>query len=1379
MLCGASGTASGVTYAWSGPLGYTSTVSNPTLSSVTTGMAGVYTVTASNTSSGCSITGTTNVTVNTISVSASNNSPACVGGTVNILSGESGTAPGVTYVWSGPLGYTSTVSNPTLSSVTTGMAGTYTVTASNTSSGCNATGITNVTVNTIAVAPTNNGPACVGGSITMSSVETGSAPSVTYVWNGPSGYTSTNVNPVLSSLTTGMAGIYTVTASNSASGCSATGTTNVTINTIAVAPTNNGPACVGGSITMSTVETGSAPSVTYVWNGPAGYTSTNLNPVLGSLTTGMAGVYTVTASNTSSGCSATGTSNVTVNTIAVAPTNNSPACAGGSITLSSVETGTAPSVVYSWSGPLGYTSTSANPTMSSLLTTMSGVYTVTASNSASGCSAIGTTNVIVNPGPTTAPTNDGPACAGGTLNLNAHGTSTGTPSYSWSGPNGFTSTLATPSIGSVTLLAAGVYSVSINTAGSACSSASSTTVVIKPAPSLTSVSNNGPLCAGNTLNLSSGTAANVTDYSWVGPNAFVSTLANPSISSPTATATGIYSVTVLNGAGSGCSATYTTSATINRLPNPVTVSGGGTFCNGTTITATNGGDGTIYFQGTTSGGTSTSVPATSQVVSVTGTYYFRAMLPSGCWGPEGSVSVLIPAITGSPAVCIGLTVNFSCTGGAGTWSSSNLAFASVGSSTGIVTGVGTGTATISYNMTSGCLVKSNIYSSTVAPPISGPGRVCVGQSITLTEPIPGGTWVSSIPTAATAGATTGIITGMASGFIPTITYTLGPSCKAMTTVTVSALSAISGPTSVCQGRTITLHDATTGGTWVSNNTSLATVVSTTGVVSGILSGTATISYVLPTGCVATMDLPVGPLSPIIGPSSVCVGQTIALTDLDAGGTWSSSAITIATIGSTGIVTGIAGNLTTIISYSFSTGCRATQIVSVNALSATTGSSGVCLGQTITLNNSTAGGNWSSSNTTVASVGSTGIVTGAAVGSAIITYSLPSGCTTTSIVAVSLINPIVGASVVCQGQTTTYTNASAGGVWSSAAPTIASVGSTGVVSGIAAGLSTTISYTLGTGCRVTKTITVNAISAITGLSNVCQGRTIALADATSGGVWSSSAATVASVGTNGIVTGVGFGTTIISYTVPSGCIATKVIISGQADPISGPSVVCVGQTITMTETTTGGVWSSSAPTIATVSSGSGMVTGIAGSLAATISYTLASGCRSTLVVSVNPAAAILSRSTYGCVGQSITMTNTVLGGTWSSGTPAVGTIDAATGGRGAESGAEAASSRSSFPMSGPKAMVSPWSRVQLSCCSPLTKVPAVDFRSKTCRLPSAFCTISAWCEDMRSSSTTMSLSSSRPRVMCSLRGTTTSCPSSRTKVSLAMGDFAVKPAQQSR
>lgn len=121
-------------------------------------------------------------------------------------------------------------------------------------------------------------------------------------------------------------------------------------------------------------------------------------------------------------------------------------------------------------------------------------------------------------------------------------------------------------------------------------------------------------------------------------------------SNASAMATTYYYCVVSNGAPCSSAVTSAVSGaiTVNAVPTTVIVSSAGTFCTNTTLTAVNGGSGTMYFQGTTSGGTSTATPATSQLVNASGTYYFRAFNGS-CWSTEGAAAVTIVAVPGTPA----------------------------------------------------------------------------------------------------------------------------------------------------------------------------------------------------------------------------------------------------------------------------------------------------------------------------------------------------------------------------------------------------------------------------------------------------------------------------------------------------------------------------------------------------------------------------------------------------------------------------------------------------------------------------------------------------------------------------------------------------------
>ncbi len=177
-------------------------------------------------------------------------------------------------------------------------------------------------------------------------------------------------------------------------------------------------------------------------------------------------------------------------------------------------------------------------------------------------------------------------CSGNTLTLTTAVTGSH-PTYSWTGPNSFTSSLQNPSISNVTTAATGTYSVTVtNGCGTA---SSSTAVTINSSPNATvTAGGSTTFCSGGSVTL---TASNAASYSW-------STGATTQAISATTTAN--YSVT-LTGSNGCITASNITSVTVNPTLTPtltITTNTGNVICTGINVTftasATNGGASPAY-----------------------------------------------------------------------------------------------------------------------------------------------------------------------------------------------------------------------------------------------------------------------------------------------------------------------------------------------------------------------------------------------------------------------------------------------------------------------------------------------------------------------------------------------------------------------------------------------------------------------------------------------------------------------------------------------------------------------------------------------------------------------------------------------------------------
>ncbi len=568
-----------------------------------------------------------------------------------------------------------------------------------------------VTVNPIPTAnPSSNSPLCVGDNLNLT---TDNVSGATYSWTGPNGFTSSSEDPTINSVTLAADGTYSLTVT--AAGCSnGPVTTDVVVNNTpsATAGAVSTTVCDGDNIelTGNTVTGG-----TYSWTGPNGFTSSDQNPTIVGAGTNADGTYSLTIS-IGSCTSNTATVDITVNP---APTVSAGAtattvCEGDDIELNSTAV---PGGSYSWTGPNGFTSGNQNPTINNATTAADGIYslTVTVSGCASTASTVG---VTVNPAPIATPgAVSTTICSGDDIELTSNLVSGAT--YSWTGPNGFTSSDQNPTINGAGVNADGTYSLTI-TVGSCSSSTETVDITVNETPTITANAVSTDVCEGDDIELTAGTLTGAT-YSWTGPNGFTSADQNPIITGTTSAEDGTYTLIVT---ANGCSSASSDVTVTVNLPASLTVVGTDISCNGLTdgeATVTPIGTGPYSFSW--SPGSATSQTATGLT---DGTYTVEVTDGNGCISSE-TVTITQPtaialttSATASQCSVDDGTGTVTATGGEGTytydWTPSS-------QTTATATGIGAGIYDVEVTDGNGCSETASV----TVPSLNGPALSVVDQ----------------------------------------------------------------------------------------------------------------------------------------------------------------------------------------------------------------------------------------------------------------------------------------------------------------------------------------------------------------------------------------------------------------------------------------------------------------------------------------------------------------------------------------------------------------------------------------------------------------------------------------------------------------------------
>lgn len=713
------------------------------------------------------------ITVNVTTPTLTATSATICQGTSTVLTAGGGT----TYTWQ-PGGI---VGNP----ITVTPASTTIYTVSSGSAGCISTKTTQVVVNPKPV-PTasSNSPVCLNKTLNLTGGGGG-----TYSWAGPNGYSSVAQNPVIAVSQTTNQGTYTLTVT-SAAGCTQTITTPVVISPLPVITVNNPTACVNGVIGLTSTGGG-----TYAWTGPNSFSSGAQNPNIAGATTAMAGVYTVIVTS-AVGCTAAATSTVTVITLPMPSITSNTPCVNGTLNLTGNGGNT-----YNWTGPNGFTSGAQNPNITNVPAAAGGVYNLTVTVGA--CSNSTTAPVTINPLPNPTAVSNSPVCLNTPINFTGGGATT----YTWTGPNGYSSNVQNPVIASAQATNNGTYTLTVTNVNG-CVNFTTTPVTVDPLPVITV--NNPTVCVNNTINL---TSTGGSTYSWSGPLGFTSGAQNPSIINATTSMSGVYTVVVTSAAGCTASAT----STVSVLNLPVPTSQANTPCIGATLTFTGSGSGNYNWTGPNGFSSTVQNPTIPNVTAAAGGTY-TLLLTAGTCSASSTVFVTInplpnpTAVSNSP-VCLNTPINF--TGGGATtytWTGPN-GYTDINQNPTIASAQATnnGTYTLTVTDANSC-VNFTTTSVTVDPlpviVVSHP-TVCVNQTINLASS-GGVTYAWSGPNGFTSAlqnpAMTATATGMTGGY--TVIVTTAASCTASA---VSNVSVITLPVPVitsntpCVGSTLQLN----------------------------------------------------------------------------------------------------------------------------------------------------------------------------------------------------------------------------------------------------------------------------------------------------------------------------------------------------------------------------------------------------------------------------------------------------------------------------------------------------------------------------------------------------------------------------------------------
>jgi hypothetical protein len=404
---------------------------------------GVYTIVITNPGSMCSSQASILVAADNLPPAANAGSPAtltCATTALNIGDPLAPTDPNLSYVWSASPGNISAGGNtPT---PTVNQPGTYQLLVTNSANGCTNTASVNIDQNitppTVVVAPGGE-INCTSPTIQLNGAGTSTGPTFTYQWTANAGsgigagdntLTPTIVAP----------GTYTLLVTNTANGCTSTGTATVTINAdvpTALATPQGILTCSTTTLPISSSGSTSGPTITYQWgtlNGNIVGTASGPQIMVSS-----PGTYTLVVSNTANNCTASTTVNVQQDITAptaVAGSADTLNCAVPSLSLNGSGSSEGAQFGYQWTAVSGGNFVSPTNILNPQVNEP-GVYQIMVTNVTNGCTSTSQVTIAADDNdPVVALAQPAQLnCLNTQTPISAAGSSTGPNfTYQWTGP---------------------------------------------------------------------------------------------------------------------------------------------------------------------------------------------------------------------------------------------------------------------------------------------------------------------------------------------------------------------------------------------------------------------------------------------------------------------------------------------------------------------------------------------------------------------------------------------------------------------------------------------------------------------------------------------------------------------------------------------------------------------------------------------------------------------------------------------------------------------------------------------------------------------------------------------------------------------------------